>query len=332
VIDWNLETLNTYDFSNDSEYTTVDWNNRILYTPGTPYGVNRETVDWGNRNLKYNKTTLGGTPSMSIDWGAGTLNNTNGSTALQWNTPGILTVTGSLIISGSATALNVVGNTTITGSLNVTQNITGSGLLITGSTSTDLVRITQTGTGNAFVVEDSTTPDTSKFVIDASGYVGIGGGIDPTYKLYVNSSETCIFGQSSFNNGVQGNGLIGVVGDGATTGVQGNGISVGVEGNAGQTDEFGVISEGIGGKFAANTNYGSFPAYSVQLQDTTEGIGKVLVSQTSDGKANWSTKLSGAYEITGSLAISGSVKSQSCNTISSDALLQATLLYLSNNF
>jgi hypothetical protein len=104
VIDWDTETLNTYDSLVDSQYTSIDWNNRILYTPGTPFGQNRETVDWGNRNLKYNKTTAGGTPSMSIDWGAGTLNDTTGATALKWNTPGTLTVNASMVLSASVTA------------------------------------------------------------------------------------------------------------------------------------------------------------------------------------------------------------------------------------
>ena len=68
-------------------------------------------------------------------------------------------------------------------------------------------------------------------------------------------------------------------------------------GYAGQFDEFGTIGEGIGGKFVANSGYGSIPAYSVQLQDATEGINKVLVSQTSDGKANWSNTLTGLTSV-----------------------------------
>ena len=89
----------------------------------------------------------------------------------------------------------------------------------------------------------------------------------------------------------------------------------------------------IGGRFVAdNLGVVGSTDYSVQLQDGTEGAGKVLVSQTEDGLANWSTRLSGSYEITGSLQISGSVIGQSGNTVTSDAMLQATLLYLSNNF
>ena len=47
-------------------------------------------------------------------------------------------------------------------------------LTVDGSSSSELVRITQTGSGNALVVEDSANPDGTPFVIDASGYVGIG--------------------------------------------------------------------------------------------------------------------------------------------------------------
>jgi hypothetical protein len=279
-------------------------------------------------------------------------------------------LSGSYGISGS---LGVKGNQTISGSLNVTRNITGSALLITGSTTTDLVRITQTGTGNAFVVEDSTNPDSSSFTIDNAGNVGIGIAPNPSYKLYVSASVTPAIKVQSSNNGIEASGYIGVVGSGATVGVQGTidgvgtgvfgwnyyGTGTGVRGQA--INGIGVSGAGgvYGGKFECVSNSspigvygyvtddesgtgdyiaGKFEAagpsnkYSLQLLDGTQGTGKVLVSQTADGKANWSTKLSGSYEITGSLAISGSVKSQSGNTISSDALVQASLLYLSNNF
>jgi hypothetical protein len=45
---------------------------------------------------------------------------------------------------------------------------------------------------------------------------------------------------------------------------------------------------GIGGYFEAGYGGGIVNnKYSVQLKDGTEGLNKVLVSQTSDGKANW---------------------------------------------
>jgi hypothetical protein len=56
------------------------------------------------------------------------------------------------------------------------------------------------------------------------------------------------------------------------------------------------MATGIGGSFDGRGDGGyGYPSisYSVQLLDGTEGINKVLVSQTTDGKANWSSTLSG---------------------------------------
>ena len=58
-------------------------------------------------------------------------------------------------------------------------------------------------------------------------------------------------------------------------------------------------SSGMVGDIISVTGPGS--NYALQLQDGTEGAGKVLVSQTATGKANWSTRLSGSYGLTGSL-------------------------------
>jgi hypothetical protein len=79
-----------------------------------------------------------------------------------------------------------VGVTTVSARLHVTPSSSGIGVLINGTTSTDMVRITQLGTGNAFVVEDETNPDSTPFVIDGSGNTGI--GISPTEKLHVSGN------------------------------------------------------------------------------------------------------------------------------------------------
>jgi hypothetical protein len=113
--------------------------------------------------------------------------------------------------SGTVTAMFIsssgnvaIGNTQPTlGLLQVGGNVyatsfTGSGLQITGSTTTDLVRITQTGTGNAFVVEDSTNPDSTPFVITAAGNVGIGTNA-PSELLSIQASDV---GTNLANDGV----------------------------------------------------------------------------------------------------------------------------------
>lgn len=64
----------------------------------------------------------------------------------------------------------------------------------------------------------------------------------------------------------------------------------------------------VGGRFVTSFDgeIGGAGLYSLWLQDGTEAAGKVLVSQTADGLANWSTRLSGSYDLTGSLKITGS--------------------------
>jgi hypothetical protein len=62
---------------------------------------------------------------------------------------------------------------------------------------------------------------------------------------------------------------------------------IGVYGRGQQSDSGLAGTVYIGGKFYGDNGTGG--GYSVQLQDGTEGIGKVLVSQTSDGKSNWNT-------------------------------------------
>ncbi len=61
-----------------------------------------------------------------------------------------------------------------------------------------------------------------------------------------------------------------------------------------------TITTGIGGYFASDDSNGqSTPTnrYSVQLIDGTEGTNKVLISKTSDGKANWSSSLTGLTSV-----------------------------------
>ena len=241
-----------------------------------------------------------------------------------------------VIISGSNAELT---------SLTVTANITSSGLLVTGSTEGNLVRITQTGTGAAFVVEDSANPDASAFAIDNTGKVFIGAtsasgtsnSMSPAPKLDV-AGAVLIAGKLQIGNNsdplndyqlYSGDGPIfarhgdPLIGTAAIVGVSANsadigptlGTYIGVEGAATEGDDDDPASTYIGGKFSADGFYSDYN-YAVQLQDGSQGIGKVLVSQTADGKARWSTQLSGSYGLTGSLSfpISSSLLFSSSNS------------------
>ena len=132
-------------------------------------------------------------------FGTTALLGTNDTQNLQFETNGLVRMT----VSSSG---NVgIGNTQPTlGLLQVGGNVyatsfTGSGLQITGSTTTDLVRITQTGAGNAFVVEDESNPDSTPFVINNSGVVGI-GTTTPTYQLDIKSNDPQLRVYADVNN------------------------------------------------------------------------------------------------------------------------------------
>ena len=270
---------------------------------------------------------------------AGNLQQTVDPAGLSYNaTTNVLTTTASFAIAAStASYINTLNqDVIITGSLAVTSNITSSGLLVTGSTAGNLVRITQTGAGAAFVVEDSANPDANAFVIDNTGKVFIGAtsasgtfnSMSPAPKLDV-SGSVVIAGKIQIGNitdpsneyqlysglgpiyARQGDPLIG---DAAIVGVASNssdigptlGTYIGVNGAATAGDDDDPASTYIGGKFYAGGDYPDYN-YAVQLQDGSQGIGKVLVSQTADGKARWSTSLSGSYEITGSLKVTAGI-------------------------
>lgn len=97
--------------------------------------------------------------------------------------------------AGSFTDLSSTGNTTLGNASGDTVTITGTiqpGVVVSGSSSTDMFRITQTGTGNAFVVEDSANPDASPFVINTDGNVGI-GTTSPDGTLEVSGTATTAY-------------------------------------------------------------------------------------------------------------------------------------------
>jgi hypothetical protein len=73
------------------------------------------------------------------------------------------------------------------------------------------------------------------------------------------------------------------------------GTYIGVFGSGAQADSGFSGTTYIGGKFYGDPGTGA--GYSVWLQDGSEGLNKVLVSATSDGKANWSNTLTGLTNV-----------------------------------
>ena len=87
----------------------------------------------------------------------------------------------------------------------------------------------------------------------------------------------------------------------ALRGLAGRGTNAyGVFCDVSPTEENYEITNGIGGYFEVGSQFGNgapINKYSLQLKDETEGVGKVLTCVTSDGKANWSSVLTGLTNV-----------------------------------
>ena len=109
---------------------------------------------------------------------------------------------------------------------------------------------------------------------------------------------------------------------GSATGIgKARGVGVYGESSGGTLSNIGTEGAGVGGTVAIGGKFTSSTAttnYSVQLQDGTEGVGKVLTSMTADGKAQWVTQTVGAnvtLSNLGTTAINAGLVPASTNSI-----------------
>jgi len=226
------------------------------------------------------------------------------------------------------TPLNAVGGLNVTGTTTFTQTVDFSGGLtastISATTYQNLpfsgtVRNSGTTTSNFIPKWTGTTALTNSQIQDDGTNLSIGQSPVSPYRFLINdlntgttnsfvvngsstASKTAIRGASNatqYGTGVYGS-AVGSVESIGLDGLSFNGtLAIGVRGVA-TPDEFTNITTGIGGYFASDDSYGyGLPTnrYSVQLKDGTEGTNKVLVSSTSDGKANWSSSLTGLTSV-----------------------------------
>jgi hypothetical protein len=233
-------------------------------------------------------------------------NNTGGTFNVLFNTVTGLTVNGVLTVTGN-TSLQALTATTI--SATTYQNLPFSGT----------VRNSGTTTSNFIPKWTGTTDLTNSQIQDNGINISIGQSPTSIYRFWIVdnntgttnsfvvnggsvSSKTAIRSESNatqYGTGVYGS-AVGSVESIGLDGLTLNGtLAIGVRGIA-SPDEFTNITTGIGGYFASDDSYGyGLPTnrYSVQLKDGTEGINKVLISTTSDGKANWSDTLTGLTNV-----------------------------------
>jgi hypothetical protein len=223
---------------------------------------------------------------------------------------------------GGGAAFPYTGSAQITGSLGVTGSLSVSGSIIArNSTATNNALARWSGSASGPLTLTGSILNSN----NDSVYIGFTPASTTLVSLYppVSAITTGLFVNQAYwstaGTGIDSRGTeIGILAIGGGTGtpltsyggqfqgINGTTAAYGVYSTV-FTSEFGSIGDGIGGYFDATGNGGYNPptnAYSVQLVDGTEGVGKVLVSQTSDGKANWAqTVPSASRAVTASFAL-----------------------------
>jgi hypothetical protein len=196
--------------------------------------------------------------------------------------------------------LQVAGNvfaTSFTGSLFGTASFATSASFLTSNTNAFIQGGNSFGTTALLGTNDTqnlnfeTNGSVRMTISGSDGAIGISATPRSDTRLYVTESSK-LYGFYTLNTANNGTAIFGQV-------INGTGTSIGVYGQA--QSAVGTTNIGLYGLATNATNN-----YAARLQDGSEGIGKVLVSQTATGDANWSTRLTGNYEITGSLIVSAS--------------------------
>jgi hypothetical protein len=244
--------------------------NTIYDKPGSTFtGTSTNSIDYFQYINADKFITQGGT-SLQYVMGDGSLSNgfTGG------------TVSGATNFTGGLTA-NTISATTYQ---NLPQSVSGNGTTNyipkwTGSTGLGNSQLQDDG--SQISINEGSGNGSAKVSISSSGTTGIYGRATQ-YGIYGAISGTTSDAAAVYGEVIGGQ--YGVYGKSIGDPV---GTYIGVYGQAIQADSgFGGTTY-IGGKFKGDPATGA--GYSLWLEDGTEGVGKVLVSQTSDGKANWNT-------------------------------------------
>ena len=139
-----------------------------------------------------------------------------------------------------------------------------------------LSKFTGTGTiGNSQTQDNGANIAVNGAIVSAYKFAVYSTTAGENYNIYGNTTVNGAVGVAGVNQGVGASTNYGTSG----TAQSSTALNIGVYGQA-----TGASAENVGGKFSAILATAN---YSVQLQDGTEGIGKVLTSMTADGKAQW---------------------------------------------
>jgi hypothetical protein len=225
-----------------------------------------------------------------------------------------LTINGNLTVTGNTQSL--FSGDTSSDIVRITQTGSGNAFVVEDSASPDSTAFVINNAGNTGI---GTAADTSyKLSVSGTstairGYSSIQNGVEGTgYNGVVGSGSnvgvqgthdgvgTGVWGWNYYGVGtgvrgqaINGTGVWGIGGIyGGRFSASSDGSPIGVYGYV--TDNEGGGTDYIAGKFEAA---GGTNRYSLQLLDGTQGVNKVLISTTSDGKSNWSSVLTGLTSV-----------------------------------
>lgn len=203
-------------------------------------------------------------------------------------------------ISATTVSAPTISVTTISATTVSATTISGGTYYGDGTNLTGVVK--GSGTANFIPRWTGTTGLGNGIIQDNGSTVSIGNVPNSLYKLYVSSPlASGIYGETSGTN------KYGVIGSniGDFTGTY-----VGVYGYGSAADTSYVDSIYVGGKFLADGSQAEIPLnYALWLMDGTQGLNKVLISATADGKTNWSSNLTGLTSVSASTLSGGTVSS-----------------------
>jgi hypothetical protein len=197
-----------------------------------------------------------------------------------YNPSAVTSVTGTapVVSSGGTTpAISMAQSSAIADGYLSSSDFAVFNAKVGGSGTTNyLSKFTGTGTiGNSQTQDDGANIAVNGAILSAYKFAVYSTTPGENYNIYGNTTVNGAVGVAGVNQGVGASTNYGTSG----TAQSSTALNIGVYGQA-----TGASAENVGGKFSAilaTTNY------SVQLQDGTEGIGKVLTSMTADGKAQW---------------------------------------------
>ena len=280
IYTWNgsiwVETANTNYSFNQTQINGADMFNSFKTRNINFQGINLVIYSGGVNTLVFSaqqqtnssSTFSGGTVSGPTNFTNGLSANTIYATTYQNLPINTLTAGQNINISGTSGNL-IISFTGTTGSNFTGGTVSGATRFISGLTA-------------------NTISATTYQNLPATPFLPLTGGT-VNGQLSVNSTIGSTLIVTTSNGG-----------NGAIYSLASNGVNAyGVYGVA-SPGEFDSITNGIGGYFAADDSQGyANPTnrYSVQLVDGTEGVGKVLTSVTSDGKANWVTPRNGGSDL-----------------------------------